>query len=131
MLDRGSDVVILDTRNIYETRVGRFRGALDLQIPTFRHFPEAVKKLPDDMKSKTIVMYCTGGIRCEKASVVMLNSGFRDVRQLEEASWHIWMTLATHTGRGTVLCSIRESPSMRTWRNQISRCALGAESHFQ
>ena len=83
MLDHGSDVVILDTRNMYETRVGKFRGALDLKIPTFRHFPEAVKKLPDDLKSKTIVMYCTGGIRCEKASVVMLNLGFRDVRQLK------------------------------------------------
>ena len=68
---------------MYETRVGKFKGALDLRIPTFRHFPEAVKKLPDDLKTKTIVMYCTGGIRCEKASVVMLNSGFRDVRQLE------------------------------------------------
>ena len=64
--------------------MGKFKGALDLQIPTFRHFPDAVKKLPDDLKSKTIVMYCTGGIRCEKASAVMLNSGFQDVRQLKK-----------------------------------------------
>ena len=83
MLDDGSDIVVLDTRNVYETRIGRFTGALDLKIPTFRHFPDAVKNLPDQLKSKTVVMYCTGGIRCEKASVVMLNSGFQDVRQLE------------------------------------------------
>ena len=83
MLDEEEDIVVLDTRNDYETRVGSFEGAVELGIPSFRDFPEAVEGLPDEYKSKTVVMYCTGGIRCEKASAVMLNAGFDDVRQLE------------------------------------------------
>ncbi len=83
MLDEGQDVVVLDTRNDYETRVGAFENAVELDITNFRKFPEAVAQLPEEMKSKTIVMYCTGGIRCEKASVVMMDAGFTDVRQLE------------------------------------------------
>ena len=83
MLDGGEDIVVLDTRNDYETRVGTFDGAIELDISSFRDFPDAVESLPDEYKSKTLVMYCTGGIRCEKASAVMLKAGFEDVRQLE------------------------------------------------
>ena len=72
MLDEGEDVVVLDTRNEYETRIGSFEGAVELGIGTFRNFPQAIGSLPDEYKSKTLVMYCTGGIRCEKASVVMV-----------------------------------------------------------
>jgi len=83
MLDGGEDVVVLDARNNYETRVGMFDGAVDLDISSFRDFPSAIESLPDEYQSKTVVMYCTGGIRCEKASAVMLKAGFEDVRQLE------------------------------------------------
>ena len=83
MLDEGEDIVVLDTRNDYETRVGTFDSAIELDIPSFRDFPDAIESLPDEYKSKTLVMYCTGGIRCEKASAVMLKAGFEDVRQLE------------------------------------------------
>ena len=83
MLDDEEDIVILDTRNDYEIRIGSFEGAIDLDIQSFRNFPEAIETLPKEYKSKTFVMYCTGGIRCEKASAVMLNAGFEDVRQLE------------------------------------------------
>jgi|TARA_B100001564_G_scaffold299066_1_gene265376 UPF0176 protein len=83
MLDDDEDIVILDTRNDYETRIGSFEGAIDLDIQSFRNFPEAIETLPEEYKSKTFVMYCTGGIRCEKASAVMLNAGFEDVRQLD------------------------------------------------
>ena len=83
MLDEKEDIVILDTRNDYETRIGSFEGAVDLDIQSFRDFPKSIEKLPDEYKSKTLVMYCTGGIRCEKASAVMLNAGFEDVRQLD------------------------------------------------
>ena len=83
MLDGGEDVVVLDARNDYETRVGMFDGAVDLDIASFRDFPGAIESLPDEYQSKTVVMYCTGGIRCEKASAVMLKAGFEDVRQLE------------------------------------------------
>ncbi len=77
------DVIVLDTRNEYETRVGAFENSIDLQLDTFRDFPSAVQTLPDEYKDKQIVMYCTGGIRCEKASAVMMKAGFSDVRQLE------------------------------------------------
>ena len=83
MLDGGEDVVVLDARNDYETRVGMFDGAVDLAIASYRDFPDAIESLPDEYQSKTVVMYCTGGIRCEKASAVMLKAGFEDVRQLE------------------------------------------------
>ena len=83
LLDRKEEVLVLDTRNEYETRVGKFENAIDLNLDTFRDFPEAVKSLPEEYKDKQIVMYCTGGIRCEKASAVMLKAGFVDVKQLE------------------------------------------------
>ena len=83
MLDGGEDIVVLDARNDYETRVGMFDGAVDLDIASFRDFPVAIESLLDEYQSKTVVMYCTGGIRCEKASAVMLKAGFEDVRQLE------------------------------------------------
>ena len=81
--ENNEDVVVLDTRNEYETRVGLFENALDLQLDTFRDFPKAIEQLPEAYKDKKIVMYCTGGIRCEKASAVMLKAGFKDVKQLE------------------------------------------------
>ena len=81
-LDEGRDITVLDTRNDYEIRIGTFANAVDFNISTFREFPEAMINSSLD-KEKTVVMFCTGGIRCEKASAVMLNEGFQDVRQLE------------------------------------------------
>jgi UPF0176 protein len=81
--ENNEDVVVLDTRNEYETRVGLFENAIDLQLDTFRDFPKAIEQLPEEYKDKQIVMYCTGGIRCEKASAVMLKAGYKDVKQLE------------------------------------------------
>ena len=83
MYENNDDVIVLDTRNEYETRVGLFENAVDLQLDTFRDFPDAIEQLPEEYKDKQIVMYCTGGIRCEKASAVMLKAGFSDVKQLE------------------------------------------------
>ena len=83
MYENNEDMVVLDTRNEYETRVGLFENAVDLQLDTFRDFPNAIEQLPEEYKDKQIVMYCTGGIRCEKASAVMLKAGFSDVKQLE------------------------------------------------
>ena len=83
LLDNKEDVLVLDTRNEYETRVGKFENAIDLNLDTFRDFPEAIESLPEEYKDKQIVMYCTGGIRCEKASAVMMKAGYADVKQLE------------------------------------------------
>ena len=81
-LDEGKEIMILDTRNDYELRVGTFENAIDLDIKSFREFPEATKKLEQD-KTTPVVMFCTGGIRCEKASVVMENQGWENVYQIK------------------------------------------------
>jgi|SRR3989344_6016826 len=77
----GEDFIVLDTRNDYEWKVGKFKGAVTPKIKTFREFPEFVEGFKKN-KDKKIVMYCTGGIRCEKASAYMKEQGFKDVKQL-------------------------------------------------
>jgi UPF0176 protein len=75
------NVVVLDVRSNYEHHVGRFKNALTLDIENFRDFPEKVKEL-DHLKNKKILTYCTGGIKCEKASAYLLEQGFSEVYQL-------------------------------------------------
>ena len=82
-LDEGRDIALLDTRNDYEVKLGTFRGAIPAGIDHFRDFPKAVEKLPDSMKSQPVVMFCTGGIRCEKAGPYMESQGFREIYQLD------------------------------------------------
>ncbi len=83
-LIRRPDVVLLDNRNSFEYRLGRFEGAVDPGVVNFRDFPEYVKAHAADWKAqgKTVAMYCTGGIRCEKSSVWMQDMGLK-VAQLE------------------------------------------------
>ncbi len=83
LLDAGEEVIVLDTRNEYECRIGTFEDALELNIRSFRDFPRAISELDDELKNKPVVMFCTGGIRCEKASLVMMDAGFTDVKQLK------------------------------------------------
>ena len=80
---KNKNVVILDARNEYEARVGKFRNAVTLPIKTFREFPEKVLEILGERKDQKIVMYCTGGIRCEKASAYLREKGFQDVSQLD------------------------------------------------
>ncbi len=82
-LDEGRPVTLLDTRNDYEVKLGTFRNAVRLDIENFRQFPAAVEKLPTEMKQQPIVMFCTGGIRCEKAGPYMEREGFEQVFQLD------------------------------------------------
>lgn len=81
--DEKKDMIILDTRNQYEYAFGSFDQAIHLNIKHFKHFGEALKQLPQEMKQKTIVTFCTGGIRCEKAAAYMQEQGFSDVYQLQ------------------------------------------------
>ena len=81
LYESGENFVILDTRNDYEWKVGKFKNAITPDIETFREFPKFVDKIKN-LKDKKIVMYCTGGIRCEKASSYMIQQGFKDVHQL-------------------------------------------------
>lgn len=76
-------VTVIDTRNQYETSIGQFPGALDPKTENFRDFPNFVQKQLSHDKKKKIAMYCTGGIRCEKASNYLINNGFEQVYQLE------------------------------------------------
>ena len=76
------EVLLLDTRNRYETAIGSFSNAVKPEIDTFREFPEYVAKHLNPQTHKKIAMFCTGGIRCEKASAYMLQQGFERVYQL-------------------------------------------------
>ncbi len=75
------DVVILDVRSNYEHKVGKFKNALTLDMENFREFPDKIKEL-EALKDKKVITYCTGGIKCEKASAYLLEQGFKDVYQL-------------------------------------------------
>lgn len=77
------DMIVLDTRNDYEFEMGTFENAVDLNLETFRAFPDAIDLLPDSMKEKPVVTFCTGGVRCEKAAQLMLDKGFKEVYQLD------------------------------------------------
>ncbi|HBR69461.1 MAG TPA: hypothetical protein DEA55_08815 [Rhodospirillaceae bacterium] len=77
------DVTVIDTRNDYETKVGIFKGARDPQIKTFTEFKDYVAENLDPAQHKKIAMFCTGGIRCEKASSYMLAHGFEEVYHLK------------------------------------------------
>lgn len=76
------DVVVLDVRSNYEHEVGRFKGAMTLDIENFRDFPEKIEEVRQQLEGKKIMTYCTGGIKCEKASAYLLEQGFEEVYQL-------------------------------------------------
>tara|TARA_R110002073_G_scaffold73053_9_gene178677 strand:+ start:1743 stop:2696 length:954 start_codon:yes stop_codon:yes gene_type:complete len=77
------EVLLIDTRNDYECDIGSFRDALDPRTTSFRDFPGYVRSQLDTGKHKKVAMFCTGGIRCEKASAFMLNEGFEEVYHLQ------------------------------------------------
>lgn len=82
-LDEGRPITLLDTRNDYEVKLGTFKNAVTLGIDHFREFPAAVEKLPEELKRRPVVMFCTGGIRCEKAGPYLERIGFEQVFQLD------------------------------------------------
>jgi len=77
------DVLLIDTRNKYEYGIGSFSGAVDPGTTTFREFPQYVRTYLDPRRQKKVAMFCTGGIRCEKASAFMLQEGFEEVYHLQ------------------------------------------------
>jgi UPF0176 protein len=77
------DVVVIDTRNSYEFEVGTFPHAIDPKTDSFRDFPEFAQKLAETSKDRPLAMFCTGGIRCEKATALMLELGFEEVYHLQ------------------------------------------------
>ncbi len=77
------DVVLVDTRNDYEVKVGTFEGALNPDTTTFREFPQYVSDNLDPSTNKKVAMFCTGGIRCEKSTAYLKEQGFEEVYHLE------------------------------------------------
>lgn len=76
-------VLVIDTRNDYEVEMGTFQGAINPQTQSFREFPNYVRHNLDSSKHKKIAMFCTGGIRCEKATSYLLSQGFEEVYHLK------------------------------------------------
>ncbi len=83
MLLNNPDMPVIDTRNDYETEIGTFRGALDPKTKAFTEFPDFVQKNLNPDHNKKVAMFCTGGIRCEKASSYMLAEGYETVYHLK------------------------------------------------
>ncbi|MBI2660889.1 rhodanese-related sulfurtransferase [Candidatus Woesearchaeota archaeon] len=82
MIEENEDAVVLDMRNDYEYKVGRFKGAVQIGTENFREFTRKVSHF-DEFKGRNILMYCTGGVRCEKASAYFRQKGFKNVFQLK------------------------------------------------
>jgi UPF0176 protein len=109
-----SDTVVLDTRNAFEVAMGNFAGAVDPSIASFGQFKDFVTRELDPAKHRKIAMYCTGGIRCEKASALLLARGFEEVYHL----------------RGGILKYLEQVPEADSrWRGECfvfdERVALG------
>ncbi len=81
--DAGRELALLDTRNAFEVDHGRFSGALDWRLDRFSDFPRALQERRAELDGKTVVSYCTGGIRCEKAALWMRREGIANVVQLD------------------------------------------------
>ena len=81
--DEGRPVVTLDTRNTYEVDEGTFSGAIDWRLSKFTEFPDALQAHKAELADKTVISFCTGGIRCEKAAIYMREAGLPHVYQLE------------------------------------------------
>jgi len=81
--DQGQAVVMLDTRNAFEVGHGKFADALDWGLEKFSEFPQAAQDHLGELHGKTVVSYCTGGIRCEKAAIYLRELGLPDVYQLD------------------------------------------------
>ena len=81
--DAGREVVTLDTRNDFEVDCGTFEGAIDWRITKFTEFPQALREHQAALQDKTVVSFCTGGSRCEKAAILMREAGLEHVYQLE------------------------------------------------
>lgn len=82
-LDENKEINLIDTRNNYEVEEGTFKSAITFDMRHFRKFPEKLKSIPEIDKKRPTVMFCTGGIRCEKATVVAMRQGFDEVYQLD------------------------------------------------
>ena len=113
--DAGRELLLLDTRNGFEVDAGAFKGAIDWRLNKFSDFPAALAAHRAELEGRTVVSYCTGGIRCEKAALAMQGAGFGHVYQLD----------------GGVLRYFEQHPDAPHWQGRCfvfdSRETLGAD----
>ena len=83
IIKNDEEYVILDVRNKYESKIGTFKKAIKTELSNFTEFPYWIDKNKNKLKNKKVAMFCTGGIRCEKASAFMIKKGYKDVYQLD------------------------------------------------
>lgn len=98
--DEGRPVITLDTRNAFEVDHGGFEGALDWRLSKFTEFPQQLETQLDSLREATVVSYCTGGIRCEKAALLMRERGLRHVYQLDGGILRYFEAVGTPHYRG-------------------------------
>ena len=108
------DVTVIDTRNAFEVALGTFEGALDPKLNRFGEFPDYAARALDPAKHKKIAMFCTGGIRCEKASAYLLAQGFAEVFHLKGGILKYLEEIpeAKAAGTANALCSTSASRSV-------------------
>ena len=100
------EVLLLDTRNTYETAIGTFAGAVTPPLDTFSDFSDYVRENLDPAKHRKVAMFCTGGIRCEKASAYMLQQGFPEVYHLQGGILKYLETVPTEASQWQGACYI-------------------------
>ncbi len=100
------DVLVIDTRNHYEIEVGTFPGAIDPGNDSFREFPDFARELAQTSKGRPLAMFCTGGIRCEKATALMLELGFDEVYHLQGGILNYLQTVPAEDNRWNGECFV-------------------------
>lgn len=103
------ETLVIDTRNRYEIELGTFPGAVDPGTDSFREFADFVRRLPKSDRRRPVAMFCTGGIRCEKASAFMLEMGFENVAQLQGGVLNYLQQIDTEENRWTGECFVFDS----------------------
>ena len=129
-LDRGEDIVLLDARNTYETVVGHFKNAVTLPVENFRDFSTTVASLAP-FKDKPVVMYCTGGVRCEKSSAYLASFGFSQIYQLEGGIInYVNMCGMAHWEGGCFVFDDRKVTSVNTPITTCVHCAVVTDAYL-
>ena len=128
MLESGEDYLVLDVRNDYESAIGHFKSAVCPDVKNFFDFPQWLQNAKLD-KNKKVMMYCTGGIRCEKFSVYMKDQGFQDIVQLHGGIINYAKEIGGehYQGKCFVFDDRMAVPIEKNQKEPISRCAITGE----
>jgi UPF0176 protein len=129
LYESGKEFVIVDARNSYESKIGKFKNAITPEMQTFRDWTRAAEEL-EQYKDKTIVTYCTGGIRCEKASAYLAEKGFKNVYQMDGGIWNYIKQFPDKYWEGSVFVFDERrivTPNNKEELKHIAKCYYCAE----